>query len=352
MPKILFNRLMTITAFCISVLLLQGCGNKVDCNSEKTKTDAIAIIQSNLAPMPWYQQIGGALSGSAELTNIKTTSRNDDIKQATCSATYSFTYNGKPREFEVTYYLAYLADKSETEVKVGLDRIVGSFVGMVNAEPPIKNGEEKIIDPKTGNLQHTIEWKNNVQDGTEKIYNPSTNKLIGEIHVANGQKVGSEKRWNTDGTVLLIDLYWVDGKATGFQKQYNASGDKLTTDLTFKDGKATGFQTVSTRSSEYEEFSFKDGQYDGAHKVYAMDGVTGKMFLRKTENYKAGKLDGPVQLFDESGNEETDMRETYQDGVKVAKTTQTQDSTAGQGVSPQQAPTTHKGDLGDVPAAK
>jgi len=159
----IFKGLSIIIASCSSALLLQGCGNdKVDCNGSKVKGDAIGIIQSNLAPTPWYQQIGGALSGSPELVNIKTTSRNEDTKQAACSATYSFTYNGKPRAFEVTYYLAYLADKSETEVKVGLNGIVAGFVGMVNAEPPIKNGEEKIVDPKTGNVQHTIEWKNNV----------------------------------------------------------------------------------------------------------------------------------------------------------------------------------------------
>lgn len=344
-------RLVAIAFFCTVTMLLQGCGTHVDCNGGKVKADAIAIIQSNLMTMPWYQQIGGALSGSPELTNIKTTSRNDDTKQGVCSATYSFTYNGKPREFEVTYYLAYLADKSETEVKVGLDSIVARFIGMVNAEPPIKNGEEKIIDPKTGNVQHIIEWKDNVQDGVERIYNPNTKALIGEIHVVKGQKAGSEKRWNDDGSVLLIDLEWVDGKATGFQKQYDAAG-KLSTDLTFKDGRGTGHQTVSTRSSEYEEFNLQNGQYEGVHKVYAMDGTTGKMFLRKTDNYKAGKLDGLVQVFDENGKEEMDMRETYQDGVKIGNAAPAQDNSAVQGTSPQQASTTHKGDLGDIQTGK
>ena len=298
-------------------LLLQGCGNKVDCNGGKVKTDTVAIIQSNLAMMPWYQQIGGALSGSPELTNIKTASRNDNTKQAVCSATYSFTYNGKPREFEVTYYLAYLADKSETEVKVGLDSIVASFIGMVNAESPIKNGEEKIVDPKTGNVQHTIEWKNNVQDGVERIYNPATNKLIGEIHVVKGQKEGSEKRWNADGSALLIDLNWANGKATGFQKQYSAAGDKLLTDLVFKDGNATGFQTVGNLSSQYEEFHWIDGRYDGVHKVYSMDGTTGKMFLWKMDNYKQGKLDGIAQTFDESGKSDPSLQKAYKDGVEI-----------------------------------
>ena len=347
----IFKRLSIIIASCSAALLLQGCGSKVDCNGSKVKEDAIAIIQSNLAPMPWYQQIGGALSGSPELTNIKTTSRNDDIKQATCNATYSVTYNSKPREFEVTYYLAYLADKSETEVKVGLDSIFNGYVRMVNAEPPIKNGEEKILNPKTGNLQHTIEWKNNVQDGTEKIFNPTTGKLIAEIHVVNGQKAGSEKRWNDDGSVLLIDLNWADGKATGFQKRYDATG-KLITDLTLKDGKATGFQTVGNLSSQYDEFNWKDGQYDGVHKAYAMDGSTGKMFLRKTETYKEGKLDGLVQLFDESGKEELDMRETYKDGVKLANTLPAQENPASQVATPPQASNAHKGDLGDITAGK
>ncbi len=322
------RNVISIALLGLTTLLLQGCGNKVDCNGGKVKADAVAIIQSNLTPMPWYQQIGGALSGSPELTNIKTTSRNDDTKQAVCSATYSVTYNGKPREFEVAYYLAYLADKSETEVKVDLNRIVAGFVGMINAEPPIKNGEEKIVDPKTGNVQHTIEWKDNVQDGIERIYNPATNKLIGEIHVVKGQKTGTEKHWNADGSVLLIDLNWVDGKATGVQKQYNAAGDKLLTDLTLKEGNATGFQTVGNLSSQYEEFNWKDGQYDGVHKVFSMDGTTGKMYLWKMDSYKAGKLDGIAQVFDENGRSDPTLQKTYKEGIEIAAEVKPTDTTA------------------------
>jgi antitoxin component YwqK of YwqJK toxin-antitoxin module len=242
-----------------------------------------------------------ALSGSPGLTSVKTLSQNGELKQAQCSAKYTFIYNGKPREIDVPYDLAYLQDKGETEVKVAVGDVMGGIMAIVMREQPIKNGVEKVIDPKTGNLQHEIEWKHGVQDGVEKIYKPATNKLIAQINVVNGKKSGAEKWWNADGSQLLIDLIWVDGKATGFQKQYDASGNKLITDLVWKDGKATGLQTTGNLETNYDEYHFKDGLYDGIHKHYGISIAANGVFLFKTDNYKDGKLDGLSQELDEAG---------------------------------------------------
>lgn len=306
---------LSISTLCVSALLLQGCGSKVDCNGNKVKENAIEIIQSHLNDAVWYKEIHAALSGVPELTSVRTLSRNDEVKQAACSAKYTFTYNGKPREIDVAYDLAYLQDKGETEVKVTVGDVLGGVMAIVMTEHPIKNGVEKIMDSKTGNLQHQIEWKNGVQDGVEEIYNPVTKKLIAQINVANGKKTGSEKRWNADGSMLLINLNWADGKATGFEKQVNVAGDKLLTDLVWTDGKATGFQTVGTLGTNYDEYHIKDGAFDGVHKTYLASHYANAMFLYKAENYKEGKLDGLTQEFGEDGKVVAEIR--YKDGVAL-----------------------------------
>jgi len=283
---------VSISVLCATTLLLQGCGNKVDCNSSKVKEDAIEIIQSHLNAIAWYNDIHAAISGEPELTSIKTLSRNDDLKQGQCSAKYTFTYNKKPREIEVGYSLAYLQDKGETEVKVVIDDVKGGIMSLVMSERPVKDGVEKIIDQKTGNLQQKIEWKDGVEDGVEEIYNPATNQLIAKIHVEKGRKAGSEKRWNADGTVLLIDLNWVDGKATGFQKVLDKSGTKILTDLIFKDGRATGFQTTGNLDDSYVVDNYKDGKLDGRHQEIE----SGKVV--KETNFRNGveePINPPVQ---------------------------------------------------------
>jgi antitoxin component YwqK of YwqJK toxin-antitoxin module len=312
------QRHLSISALCATALLLQGCGSKIDCNSSKVKEHAIEIIQSHLNNAVWYKEMHAAISGTPELTSVKALSRNDELKQGQCSAKYTFTYNGKPREIDVAYDLAYLQDKGETEVKVAVADVKGGVMAIVMAERPIKNGVEKIMDPKTGNLQHKIEWKNGVQDGVEEIYNPTTNKLIAEIHVANGKKAGSEKRWNDDGSTLLIDLNWVDGKATGFEKHFDPTGQKLIIDLVWKEGKATGFQTVGSTgnlSIGYDEYQVKDGQFDGPHKKYRPRSFSPYgMFLSTVDNYKEGKLDGPAQEFNEAGKVVAER--SYKNGIE------------------------------------
>lgn len=309
---------MRLFALSLTAFLLQGCGNKVDCNSSKVKSDALDIIQSNLGRALWYQQIGAALSGSPELSNIRTISRDDELKQAQCRATYTYTYNGKPREADVTYTLAYLQDKGEVDVRVVIGDVYGAIAGLVSHESPIKNGLEKILDPATGNLQHTIEWKNGVQDGEEKLFNPATGKVIAQANFTKGQKTGSQKVWSSDGSTQLIDLTWEDGKATGYEKQYDASGTTLLTDLTWKDGKASGVQTTGNLQATFDEYHLKDGVYDGIHKSYvAGDGANNyKPFLAKTENFKDGKLNGLTQEFSETGD--VTAERYYKDGVEIS----------------------------------
>lgn len=318
MRKILrLKNLTMIATSCLAMLLLQGCGNKVDCNGGKVKSDAIDIIQSHLNDTVWYRQISLALTGEPQLSGIKTVARNDETKQAECSATYSFTYNGKPRTVDVSYYLAYLEDQKNTEVKVAVDPLKAGFIGMIQSEPPIRNGVEKVMDEKTGNLDYTITWENGVQNGVQKFYNPANGKLIGEVGVVNNKKSGSEKRWSADGSELVIDLNWVDGKATGFEKQYSDNG-KLITDLTWKDGKQSGLQRIGA-GEVYDEYHLKDGVYDGIHNHYSAipESARYQPYLSMTENFKNGKLDGLHREFSTDGSGKVTYEKLYRDGVEV-----------------------------------
>ena len=146
MLKILHrNSLSAITALCLSVFLLQGCGNKVDCNSSKNKADAIEVIQSNIVGTGWYREFAAAVSGSPELTNIKTLAHNDELKQSECSAIYTYTYNGKPREIpDVVYDLAYLQeDKGDVEVKASVDRVSNGMLAIEGANDRSKTARKK-----------------------------------------------------------------------------------------------------------------------------------------------------------------------------------------------------------------
>jgi len=308
------KKLCIAITFCAFTILLQGCGNKVDCNGNKIKENAIEIIQSHLNTAVWYTDIKAALSGSIELTNIKTLSHNDELKQAECSATYTFNYNGKPREIAVVYDLGYLQDKGEVEVKVAVDSVKAGIMGIAMMEKPIKNGEEKIVDPATGNLTAKLQWKNGVQDGVQEVYNPANNKMINQINYDNGKKNGVEKGWSADGSVLLIDLNWVDGKPTGFQKEYY--GDKLITDLTFKDGKATGLQTTGNMAIGYDEYQIKDSVYNGIHNQFQSHGK--EPVLLMSENFKDGKLDGLRQRYDDTGTIVTE-EQIFKDGVFISE---------------------------------
>jgi antitoxin component YwqK of YwqJK toxin-antitoxin module len=312
---------LSISALCATALLLQGCGSKVDCNGNKVKENALEIIQSHLKEEFWYKPIYAALSGTPELTSVKTLSRNEELKQGQCSAKYTFTYNGKLREIDVTYDLAYLQDKGKTEVKVAVTEVNNGFMDLLSKERPIKNGIEEIFDSTTKNLQYKITWKNGIQDGVTETYNPINNKLIAQVSLVNGQKDGVEKAWSNDGAVLLVDFKWTGGKATGFQKFFDVTGKKKLTDLAWKDGKATGFQTVAELNNGdlqngYDEYDIKNGLYEGIHKRYSPKSeLPHDLYLRIVENYKEGKLDGPFREFGEDGKVVEDR--VYKDGIEI-----------------------------------
>jgi antitoxin component YwqK of YwqJK toxin-antitoxin module len=268
---------------------LTGCGTKIDCNGNQVKEDVITIVQENLKSAAWYKEMEPAISGEPSITEVKTLSKNDELKQAQCAAQYTFTYNSSERKVDVGYNLSYLQDKKEVQVLATADQVKTGVMQLAMSEAPIKNGTQKIYDEKTGKLVQSIEWKNNVKDGNQKM-------------------------WTADGETLIADIKWIDGKSNGWEKHPDKSG-KIITDLVWKEGKATGFQTtmyIDGSPSEY--FTLKDGLRNGPHKQYGI-GSPGQSDLVLEDSYKDDKLDGLQRKY---YNGKVEQEIMYKDGQIVA----------------------------------
>ncbi|MCG9055158.1 hypothetical protein LH442_03985 [Laribacter hongkongensis] len=283
---------------------LVACAKQVDCNSDDAKKDTVEILQSNLEQAAWYKDVKLAISNPPVLENIKTIAMDEQKKNAQCRGVYSFVYNQKPQQFDVDYNLTYLEDKKNAEVKVNVGNVKASFVALVISNPPIKNGEQKILDEKTGGVYQVLHWKDNFLEGMQETFNPENNALIHRFNAIAGKKTGVEQAWSPDGKQLLIDLNWIDGKPNGVEKQIRASDGKLLTDVVWKDGNATGF--IYDKNTETIT-QYKDGNKNGTRKSFSpMAG--GREYVRKVENFKNNELDGVTQEFDENGRVTNETR--------------------------------------------
>lgn len=320
-----FRQFRSVISLVGVTLLLQGCGSKIDCNDDGFKDLAVGLIKTRLEQAVWYKQITLALSGKPGLTSIKTLARSDELKTGKCAAKYTFVYNGKEREVDMEYDLAYLEDKKDTEVSVNVNGVAAGVMAIVMSEGPKKNGVEKFMDPQSGNLQRTVTWKDGVQEGVEESYNPANGKLVARANLVGGKKVGVEQGWSDDGVKLLADLNWVDGKASGTHKVYNAAGDKLMTDLVWKDNIANGYQSVGERgafadgSGSYEFFTVKNNMKEGPYKSFEIVGANSSaLFLKYEGMYKANMPDGVIREFNAAG--ESRGTRTYANGELVSST--------------------------------
>jgi len=307
--KYIKNIMLTV-GMVFSATFLQACGNKVDCNNSDVKEDVITIIKEQLEKSLWYREMRMGIAEKTTLVDIKTLSHNENLKQSRCSGTYNYTYNGKPRQANVEYELAYLEDSGKVETKANVTEVQSALLRVAMTEMPIKNGVEKLYD-SNGKLDRKLLWKDGKLDGEQVFYYPENGNIRGTQMVVNGIKSGSEKGWAKDGTTLLIDLKWADGKANGFLKSVNDDG-KLITDLIFKDGKETGFQTVLS-SYAYDEYVFKDGLLNGKHRKYSTFGQK-EPKIELEENYVNGKLNGLVYTYYDG---ELGKKQLYKDGVEV-----------------------------------
>lgn len=154
-------------------------------------------------------------------------------------------------------------------------------------QPPIKNGTQKIYDPKTGRLVQLIEWKDN-------------------------QLAGKQKMWLSDGATLTTDLNWIGGKATGWEKHFGDDG-KILTELSWKNGLQTGYQTILLGDGSPVSYTtFKNGKKHGIHRVFSTMGASGTSYVQVEDNYMDDVLDGRQKIYSDGKLQQEGF---YKDGM-------------------------------------
>jgi hypothetical protein len=285
------SRHISAVLLCLAGLILQGCSPKLDCNNDKVKADVLTIMQDNFDASTWYKRAELGLSGKPEIQNVTTTSKNDELKTAACSAQYTFTYNKTARKIAFDYSLSFLEEKKEVQVLTDESRVEFVFLKLFIMQPPIKNGTQKIYDPKTGKLVQSIQWKDNEPDGNEKM-------------------------WLSDGTTLIADINWSNGKATGWEKHSDSTG-KILTELSWKNGLQTGYQTISLDDGSPVSYTtFKNGKKHGIHRVFSTMSSSGASYVRIEDNYKDDVLDGRQKIYSDGKLKEEGL---YKDGMPQIK---------------------------------
>ncbi|RFP18346.1 MULTISPECIES: toxin-antitoxin system YwqK family antitoxin [unclassified Duganella] len=294
------SRIIPAVVLCLIGLTLQGCSPKVDCNGDKVKEDVLTILKENLDKAVWYKEGELAFSEKRAIGDVKTISKNEELKTASCSAQYSFTYNNTERKVPVDYNLSFLEDKKEVQVLADANSVKAGVMQLVMAQAPVKNGTQKIYDPGTGKLVQSIEWKDN-------------------------QRNGNQKMWLPDGATLVADINWINGKSNGWEKHPDSSG-KIVTDLTWKEGLATGYQTIFLiNGSPMSYTTFKDGKKNGVHKVFSTMSSSSDSYVSIEDNYKADVLDGLQKTYYDAKLEKEIV---YKDGVVVSETDKTNSNSA------------------------
>jgi len=127
----------------LTTIALAGCGSKIDCNDSNLKQIAIQLIQDRMEQAVWYREIKAALT-LPSLVDIQTIRKNEETKQSTCRANYSFQYNGKQRNVPVEYSLSYLEDSGNTQVALDPDVILRALMVLVMVEQPIVRQENDV----------------------------------------------------------------------------------------------------------------------------------------------------------------------------------------------------------------
>jgi antitoxin component YwqK of YwqJK toxin-antitoxin module len=253
---------LLLSALLSTVLMLQGCGQKID----------VRQLQQNNG---LAYKVGDNDPFSGTVTNYPVTQFAIVSENGTCSVQMSHG----------------LIDGS---VLCTTDKGAKLYEGSWNEGK--KNGNETVWFAQNGNVVSSREWKIGRKSGIEQRFNPHINKLISEIHWIDDQKSGRERHWDVKGNVVLVDFNWTDGNKTG-----------------------------SSKEGEWEE-SYVDGQLDGVRRRYAVnDSQTASSFLveeqmvqqleggavsavgrlgfylAQEENWKNGKQEGMSRSWDRNG---------------------------------------------------
>lgn len=115
------------------LLSLAGCsGGTAKCNDGTVKQTVMSIIESNVQKAVWGKELyDKSFVSNTSVSNIKTTSHNDELDSYTCAAQFDFEFKGKSQSVPVTYELSYLEDQDDTEVSVyGVDDVKSKMMSL------------------------------------------------------------------------------------------------------------------------------------------------------------------------------------------------------------------------------
>lgn len=185
------------------VTALTGCGSDIDCNDDNFKAIALQLIQDSLEKVAWYREMKIALSPPT-LVDIQTTSKNEETKQSTCKANYSFEYNGRPRNIPIEYSLSYLQDSNKTNVSLDPDVIFKTLFVMSIAERPQNEQSRKQASDVRPKVQSSV--APNV---------PTLAKVPQSDAEPNGEEEANNKRQNKPWQDTNGILHNPDGTTSG-----------------------------------------------------------------------------------------------------------------------------------------
>lgn len=138
------------------------------------------------------------------LVDIQTTSKNEETKQSTCKANYSFEYNGRQRKIPIEYSLSYLQDSDKTNVSVDPNVISRSLLVLAALERP-KNKQSMKETSDIGSKTQSSATSNSSNLGKEPQSDAEP----------NGEEEANQKRQNKSWQDTNGIIHNPDGTATG-----------------------------------------------------------------------------------------------------------------------------------------
>jgi hypothetical protein len=125
----------------LGALTLTGCSSgTLPCNDEGIKQTALEIITGEIRKARYViESEEDSRLSNYSVSGIKTLSHDEQTDFYTCSANFSFEYDGSNLDKEFTYELSYLEDTDNTDVGVyGIDGIKARILAKVMTSGMIK----------------------------------------------------------------------------------------------------------------------------------------------------------------------------------------------------------------------
>lgn len=117
----------------LAALTLTGCsGATAQCNDSEVKRTVMEIILSRVDGWGGKGTRDSVVDGN--ISQVRTTSRDEELDSYMCEANFVFSIKGKPYTKPVQYDLSYLEDEKDTSVSVdGADQAALGIIGLISS---------------------------------------------------------------------------------------------------------------------------------------------------------------------------------------------------------------------------